>query len=131
MKPKYIDLHSREAVSLFCNLELKSKTPEDVRAIIGSRGFASLKDAMEALPEVKFPANIGEWADDVYTYGLIQQLLDRINRESLPFLDPKEHEELGSMLVRVAAGYDKKYEALAELEAPFSGDDICPGENEH
>lgn len=124
MKGKYIDIHSSAAVSLFCNLDSKYKVHTDAEDI------SSIIDAVEKLPEVKFPANIGEWADDVYTYGLIQQLLDRINRESLPFLEEWEHEELGSMLVRVAAGYDKKYEALAELEAPFSGDDVCPDENE-
>ena len=123
MKPKYIDLHSREAMHLFCNLDSKYKVHTDAEDI------SSVIDAVDKLPEVKFPANIGEWADDVYTYGLIQQLLDRINRESLPFLEPKEHEELGSMLARIAAGYGKKYEALAELEASFSGDDICPGRN--
>lgn len=125
MKGKYIDIHSSAAVSLFCNLDSKYKVHTDAEDI------SSIIDAVEKLPEVKFPANIGEWADDVYTYGLIQQLLDRINRESLPFLEEWEHEELGSMLARIVAGYDKKYEALAELEAPFSGgDDVCPGENE-
>ena len=125
MKGKYIDIHSSAAVSLFCNLDSKYKVHTDAEDI------SSIIDAVEKLPEVKFPANIGEWADDVYTYGLIQQLLDRINRESLPFLEEWEHEELGSMLARIVAGYDKKYEALAELEASFSGgDDVCPGENE-
>lgn len=123
MKSKYIDIHSHKAVSLFCNLDRKFKVHTDMEEI------CSVIDAVEALPEVKFPIFIGEWADDVYTYELIQQLLDRINRESLPFLDPKEHEELGSMLVRVCAGYNKKYEALAELETPFT-DDGCSDENE-
>ena len=124
MKSKYIDIHSREAVSLFCNLDNKYKPYTDANDI------SSIIDAVEALPEVKSPANIAEWADDVHTYTLIQQLLDRINRESLPFIEPGEHEELGSMLAKIAAGYDKKYEALDELEAPFETEDALPNNSD-
>lgn len=64
MKGKYIDIHSSAAVSLFCNLDSKYKVHTDAEDI------SSIIDAVEKLPEVKFPANIKEWADDVYTYGL-------------------------------------------------------------
>lgn len=124
MTSKYVNIHSKAAIHLFCNLDSKYKpytTGEDISSII---------DAVEALPEVKFPINIQEWADDVHTYTLIQQLLDRINRESLPFLTPEEHEELGSMLVRIAAGYDKKYEALGELETLFETEDVLPNDSD-
>lgn len=106
MKSKYVDIHSSAAMHLFSNLDSKYKVHTDAEDI------SSVIDAVEKLPEVKLPANIGEWADDVYTYGLIQQLLDRIGRESLPFLEPGEHEELGSLLVKVLAGYNSGHESL-------------------
>lgn len=77
------------------------------------------------MAEVK--TTIAEWADDVNTYGMLTQIADRINRESLPGLTPEEHEDFASKLFKIMKAYDDKYEDLDKQLAEASD---CVGNGE-